>query len=67
MSADEIRLMPKTDQLLLIQSQLPIRARRVPFWEVAPWRDWAAQNPVEGMHPRPEPTFRLSYKEKPNV
>jgi type IV secretion system protein VirD4 len=66
MSADEIRLMPKTDQLLLIQAQLPIRARRVPFWEVAPWRDWAAANPVEGGHPRPEPTFRLSYKEKPN-
>jgi len=67
MSADEIRLMPTTDQLLLIQSHLPIRARRVPFWEVAPWRDWAAANPVEGGHPRPDPSFRLSYKEKSNV
>ncbi|MBN9251137.1 MAG: type IV secretory system conjugative DNA transfer family protein, partial [Mesorhizobium sp.] len=67
MSPDEIRLMPDTEQLLLIQSQPPIRARRVPFWEVAPWRDWAAPNPVEGTHPRPEPSFRLNYKEKPYV
>lgn len=64
MSADEIRLMPKTEQLLLIQSQPPIRGRRVPFWEVAPWQDWAAVNPVEGSHPRPDPSFHLSYQEK---
>lgn len=67
MSADEIRLMPDTEQLLLIQSKPPIRAQRVPYWFVAPWCDWAAPNPVEGAHPRPKPVFRLSYKEKPNV
>jgi type IV secretion system protein VirD4 len=64
MSADEIRLMPVDEQILLIQSQPPIRAGRIPFWSVAPWCDWAAPNPVEGAHPRPEPSFRLSYREK---
>lgn len=64
MSPDEIRLMPKTEQLLLIQSHPPIRAQRIAFWTVAPWRDWAASNPVEGAYPRPEPSFRLTYKEK---
>lgn len=64
MSADEIRLMPADQQILLIQSQPPIRAGRIPFWSVAPWCDWAAPNPVEGAHPRPEPSFRLSYREK---
>lgn len=64
MSPDEIRLMPMTEQLLLIQSHPPIRAQRIPFWNVAPWRDWAATNPVEGAYPRPEPSFRLTYKEK---
>ncbi|MFC3071583.1 type IV secretory system conjugative DNA transfer family protein [Shinella pollutisoli] len=61
MSPDEIRLMGTGEQLLLIQSLPPIRAVRVPFWNVAPWGEWAAPNPVEGAHPRPEPSFRLSY------
>lgn len=61
MSPDEIRLMGTAEQLLLIQSLPPIRAVRVPFWFVAPWGEWAAPNPVEGAHPRPEPSFRLRY------
>lgn len=64
MSADEIRLMPSGQQILLIQSQPPVRAARVPFWSVAPWCGWASPNPVEGVHPRPEPSYRLSYREK---
>ncbi|CAH1666178.1 Type IV secretory system conjugative DNA transfer family protein [Hyphomicrobiales bacterium] len=65
MSPDEIRQM--ADQLLLIQSHPPIRAQRVPFWNVAPWQHWAAANPVEGAYPRPAPSYRLSYKEKPDA
>lgn len=64
MSADEIRLMGASEQILLIQAHPPIRAQRVPFWTVAPWHDWAAPNPVEGAHPRPEPTYRLGYRER---
>ncbi|BCH14951.1 conjugal transfer protein TraG [Mesorhizobium sp. L-2-11] len=64
MTADEIRMMGKSEQILLIQSLPPIRAQRVPFWSVAPWCDWAAANPVEGSHPRPEPSFTLNYREK---
>jgi type IV secretion system protein VirD4 len=64
MSPDEIRLMPVEQQILLIQSKPPIRAARIPFWSVVPWCDWAAANPVEGAHPRPQPSFRLSYREK---
>lgn len=64
MSAADIRLMPPTEQLLLIQSYPPIRAQRIAFWDVSPWQDWASPNPVEGMHPRPESSFTLAYKEK---
>lgn len=64
MSADEIRMIGKSEQILLIQSLPPIRAQRMPFWSVAPWCSWAAANPVEGAHPRPEPAFTLSYREK---
>lgn len=67
MSPDEIRLMPESEQLLLIQALPPMRTRRVPYWLVAPWCDWAAPNPVEGAHPRTPPTFRLSYMEKRHV
>lgn len=64
MSADEVRMMGKNEQILLIQSLPPIRAQRVPFWSVAPWWDWATPNPVEGAHPHPEPLFTLNYREK---
>jgi type IV secretion system protein VirD4 len=48
MSADEIRLMPRNQQLILYQSAPPIRCERVAYWEVEPWRQWAAANPIEG-------------------
>lgn len=61
MSADEIRQLPKSRQLIFVQGQPPILADRIPFWDVAPWRDWAAPNPVEGDHPRPAATYEITY------
>ncbi len=64
MSADEIRLMPPDEQLLLIKALPPIRARRLPFWLIAPWASWAARNPVEGAHPPATPHLQLTYRRK---
>lgn len=64
MSPEEIRLMPKDRQLLLISSLPPILAERLPFWFVAPWQDWVETNPVEGDYPRPAPRVTLRYREK---
>lgn len=61
MSADEIRQLPKTRQLILMQGQPPILADRIPFWDVGPWQDWTDRNPVEGDHPRPVPTYAITY------
>jgi type IV secretion system protein VirD4 len=66
LSPDEIRMLPRTEQILLIESFAPIRAQRLPYWCVSPWQNWTAVNPVEGASPRPNPTFTLMYKEKPN-
>lgn len=64
LSPDEVRLLPPTQQILLIQSLPPIRAQRVAYWDIAPWQDWAGQNPVESGQPRPQPSFLLTYEEK---
>lgn len=63
MSADEIRQLPTTRQLLLIQALPPVLCDRVPFWDVAPWQGWVDTNPVEGSYPRPTAQFHLEYRE----
>lgn len=64
MSPDEIRLMGADEQLLLIKALPPLRAKRLPFWFVAPWASWAARNPVEGSYPLETPLLRLNYRRK---
>jgi len=64
MSPDEIRLMEADEQLLLIKALPAIRAKRLPFWFVAPWGSWAARNPVEGEYPVVPPLLRLNYRRK---
>ncbi len=64
MSPDEIRLMGADEQLLLIKALPPLRARRLPFWFVAPWASWAKGNPVEGDYPKATPQLRLNYRLK---
>lgn len=63
MSPDEIRQLPREAQILFVQNNPPVLALRVPFWEVAPWQDWADPNPIEGAHPRRRAQFHLHYKE----
>lgn len=64
MTPDEIRMMGPDEQLLLIKALPPLRARRLPFWFVAPWAGWAAPNPVEGAYPQPAPQVQLEYLKK---
>jgi type IV secretion system protein VirD4 len=64
MSPDEIRLMGADEQLLFIKALPPVRARRLPFWFVAPWALWVAPNPVEGPYPLAMPRLHLNYRRK---
>ena len=64
LSPDEIRQLPREAQILFVQNNPPIMALRLPFWEVAPWQDWADRNPVEGDPPRRRPQFHLEYREQ---
>lgn len=64
MRPDEITLMDRSEQLLFVKGARPIRAQRVPFWFVSPWRGWAAENPVEGSYPDEKPLLRLDYRKK---
>jgi len=65
MTADEIRLLPETEQLIQIQSMPPIRAGRVAYWDVTPWQGWADRNPCEDRPaPAPVPRYQLDYTEK---
>ena len=64
LSADELRQLPATKQLLLVKSLPPIKSDRIAFWDVSPWNMWAALNPVEGAHPLCPPKFTLGYKAK---
>jgi len=62
MLPQEIMALPEDQQLLLVKNAPPILAKKVPYWNVAPWRDWADPNPMEGDHPRSgKPVFRLRY------
>ena len=61
LSPDEIRQLPRDSQILFVQNNPPIMARRVPFWEVMPWQDWVDTNPVEGDPPTPWPKYRVHY------
>lgn len=62
MLPQEIMALPEDQQLLLVKNAPPILAEKVPYWNVAPWRDWADPNPMEGDHPRSgKPVFRLRY------
>jgi type IV secretion system protein VirD4 len=64
MSPEDIRLMGRDEQLLLIREVPPILARRIPFWSVSPWRRWADPNPVEGKAPRARTRLRIDYRRR---
>ncbi len=66
-SPEDVRALAWPKQLLFVNALPPIKADRVPYWEVEPWRSWAAPNPVEGGKvPAGEVKFKLQYKEKGN-
>jgi type IV secretion system protein VirD4 len=58
---EEITQLEPGQQLLLVKGVKPILGERMPFWFVAPWRGWAAENPIEGDYPNVEPVVRLAY------
>ena len=64
MRPDEIMLMGRDEQLLLVNGLRPIRARRIPFWFVDPWGRWAEPNPLEDGYPAVTPVARLEYRHK---
>ncbi|KIT16375.1 type IV secretory system conjugative DNA transfer family protein [Jannaschia aquimarina] len=64
MRPEEIKQMGADQQLLLVNGVRPILGERMPFWFVAPWREWASVNPVEGDCPDVKPRLRLDYAKK---
>lgn len=65
MRPEEIRQMRADQQLLLVNGVRPILGERMPFWFVAPWREWAARNPVENQDtPNVKPRVRLTYSKR---
>lgn len=65
MRPEEIRQMRGDQQLLLVKGVRPILGERMPFWFVAPWREWAARNPVEDQdYPNVKPRVRLTYSKR---
>ena len=62
MAADEIRLMGRNEQLLLVSGLPPINAQRVPFWFIAPWAQWASDNPLAPPYPQETPLAHISYE-----
>lgn len=65
MLPQEIMTLPEDRQLLFVKSAPPVVAEKVRYWDVSPWRDWAAPNPMEGDHPRNgKPHVRLRYSRK---
>ncbi|MFW8634318.1 TraM recognition domain-containing protein [Cribrihabitans pelagius] len=51
-------------QFFAVSRLPPLKAQRIPFWEVKPWAGWATPNPVEGKTPLAAPKLRLEYKLK---
>lgn len=62
--AEEIMQLGPSQQLLLVKGVNPILGQRLPFWFIAPWRDWASINPVEGDYPAVNPIIGLHYTEQ---
>jgi len=61
MRAEDIRQLGPNQQILEMKGARPILGERVPFWFIAPWRGWAAINPVEGDYPNERPLATLRY------
>jgi type IV secretion system protein VirD4 len=61
MRAEEIMQLGQGQQILSVKGVGPILGQRIPFWFVAPWRGWAAINPVEGDYPNEKPLVALRY------
>lgn len=48
MSPDEVRRLPEDEQIVFVRNLKPIRALKVGYQEVSPWRDQAERNPLHG-------------------
>jgi len=59
--AEDIRQLRPDQQILEMKGVRPILGQRIPFWFIAPWRGWAAINPVEGDYPNENPRVVLRY------
>lgn len=61
----DIMGLPEDRQLLFVKSAPPVVGEKVRYWDIAPWSEWAAANPMEGDHPRGgKAAVRLRYTRK---
>ena len=59
MSAQDIMSMPKDEQLILISGLPPIKAKKIPYWDVDGLKQLVADNPLEGPSPETKPKAGL--------
>jgi len=64
MQPDEILAMPRDQAWVFVRGLRPLRLTLTDYGRVDPWRDWVADNPVEGRRLRGRPVFRLHYPER---
>lgn len=48
LTAEQIRRLPEDEQIIFVKNLPPIRAMKVGYQEVEPWRDQVAPNPLHG-------------------
>ncbi len=58
-SPQALMAMPRDEQIIKIRGMRPIRAKMIPYWDVAGLRDLVTDNPLEGPAPASKPKARL--------
>ena len=63
-SPQELLALPRDEQIIKIRSMRPIRAKKIPYWEIAGLRELLGDNPLEGKAPRARAKVRLHLSQK---
>ena len=64
MTPDQLRMLGDRQQLLFIDNAPAILADRIPYFDVLPWRGWAAPNPTVRFKEMPDinPKYKLEFE-----
>ncbi|MEP2759004.1 MULTISPECIES: TraM recognition domain-containing protein [Alphaproteobacteria] len=63
-SPQQLLAMPKDEAIVRVRGMKPIRAKKLPYWDVAGLRKLIDENPLEGKPPRTRPKAKLDISRK---